>query len=111
MFVKCNPRGGNANCLTYRSPEMKLSADLLDKLPASATQYIGAELVEEEPVTEQKQPEVETAMFLPEDGSGGFEGSAVGLPFVMADGSGKYWTEVETPQGMVDSFADTLRIA
>ncbi|CAL8243476.1 unnamed protein product [Lota lota] len=102
MFVTCHPWGNNSNCVTHRSPEMKLSADLPDKLPASVTQHIGAQPVkevEDGPVTVRKQPKVESVLFLAEDGSGGsegsagFEGSAIESP--MADGSGDYWTPVE----------------
>uniref|UniRef100_A0A669CP12 Uncharacterized protein n=2 Tax=Oreochromis TaxID=8139 RepID=A0A669CP12_ORENI len=35
-FVRCNPDGDQANCVTQQSPEMEWSPDLPTKLPASA---------------------------------------------------------------------------
>ncbi|XP_070759577.1 serglycin [Enoplosus armatus] len=111
-FVRCNPEGNQANCLTQQSPEMAWSPDLPAKLPASTAQYLEAEPVEEEsPLTEEEEEEEieeeETPMMseegespvadLPEDGSGVYEGSAAEGTF-MADwaseaGSGESWTE------------------
>uniref|UniRef100_A0A3Q1BXY5 Uncharacterized protein n=1 Tax=Amphiprion ocellaris TaxID=80972 RepID=A0A3Q1BXY5_AMPOC len=34
-FVRCNPEGGQANCVTQQTPEMTWSPDLPAKLPAS----------------------------------------------------------------------------
>uniref|UniRef100_A0A8C2X0I3 Uncharacterized protein n=1 Tax=Cyclopterus lumpus TaxID=8103 RepID=A0A8C2X0I3_CYCLU len=38
-FVKCNPEGDQANCVTQQSPKMAWSADLPAKLPASTAHY------------------------------------------------------------------------
>ncbi|XP_056463630.1 serglycin-like [Gadus chalcogrammus] len=98
MFVKCHPLGNDSNCVTHQGPEMNLTTDLPDKLPASAAPYIGAQPVEDGPVTERKEPKVESVTSLTEDGSGvfegstGFEGSAVESP--VADGSGDFWTQL-----------------
>uniref|UniRef100_A0A3P8P521 Uncharacterized protein n=1 Tax=Astatotilapia calliptera TaxID=8154 RepID=A0A3P8P521_ASTCA len=35
-FMRCNPDGDQANCVTQQSPEMEWSPDLPSKLPASA---------------------------------------------------------------------------
>ncbi|GLD49032.1 uncharacterized protein AKAME5_002737700 [Lates japonicus] len=42
-FVRCNPEGGKANCVTQQSAEMAWSPDLPAKLPASTAQYLEAE--------------------------------------------------------------------
>uniref|UniRef100_A0A3Q2QWK2 Uncharacterized protein n=1 Tax=Fundulus heteroclitus TaxID=8078 RepID=A0A3Q2QWK2_FUNHE len=34
-FLRCNPEGGKANCVTQQTPEMPWSPDLPSKLPAS----------------------------------------------------------------------------
>ncbi|CAN9506976.1 unnamed protein product [Ophioblennius macclurei] len=47
-FVRCNPDGDDANCVTYQTQEVELSPDLPAKLPASAAQYLEAEPVEDE---------------------------------------------------------------
>uniref|UniRef100_A0A3B4ZEH8 Uncharacterized protein n=1 Tax=Seriola lalandi dorsalis TaxID=1841481 RepID=A0A3B4ZEH8_SERLL len=39
-FVRCNPKGDQANCVTQQSPEMAWNPDLPGKLPASAAQYL-----------------------------------------------------------------------
>uniref|UniRef100_A0A8C4ER00 Uncharacterized protein n=1 Tax=Dicentrarchus labrax TaxID=13489 RepID=A0A8C4ER00_DICLA len=39
-FVRCNPEGDKANCVTQQSPEMAWSPDLPAKLPASTAQYL-----------------------------------------------------------------------
>uniref|UniRef100_UPI003AACB999 serglycin n=1 Tax=Centroberyx gerrardi TaxID=166262 RepID=UPI003AACB999 len=102
-FVRCNPSGGQSNCVTHQSEVMALDPDLPSRLPASAAQYIEAEAAPEE---EGPVREVESLMMatMPEEGSGAFEGSAAEFPF-MADrsfvtgesetGSGESWTENE----------------
>ncbi|XP_036950949.1 serglycin [Acanthopagrus latus] len=107
-FVRCNPEGNQANCVTLQSPQMEWSPELPAKLPASTAQYLEAEPVEEE-LPEGEEGEEEEPMMgqegeLPEYdyGSGQYEGSgAEGWP--MADmgitaaesetGSGETWTE------------------
>uniref|UniRef100_A0A3Q1F0Y2 Uncharacterized protein n=1 Tax=Acanthochromis polyacanthus TaxID=80966 RepID=A0A3Q1F0Y2_9TELE len=39
-FVKCNPEGGEANCVIQQTPKMAWSPDLPAKLPASAAQKL-----------------------------------------------------------------------
>uniref|UniRef100_A0A3P8SBT5 Uncharacterized protein n=1 Tax=Amphiprion percula TaxID=161767 RepID=A0A3P8SBT5_AMPPE len=39
-FVRCNPEGSQANCVTQQTPEMTWSPDLPAKLPASAAQKL-----------------------------------------------------------------------
>ncbi|KAG8001481.1 hypothetical protein GBF38_007157, partial [Nibea albiflora] len=39
-FVRCNPEGNQANCVTQQGPEMAWSPELPAKLPASAAQYL-----------------------------------------------------------------------
>lgn len=39
-FVRCNPVGDQANCVTHQGPEMAWNPDLPAKLPASAAQYL-----------------------------------------------------------------------
>uniref|UniRef100_A0A3Q2WXM2 Chemokine interleukin-8-like domain-containing protein n=1 Tax=Haplochromis burtoni TaxID=8153 RepID=A0A3Q2WXM2_HAPBU len=39
-FMRCNPDGDQANCVTQQSPEMEWSPDLPSKLPASAAEYL-----------------------------------------------------------------------
>ncbi|CAK6964047.1 serglycin [Scomber scombrus] len=124
-FVKCNPDGDQANCVTYQSPEMAWSPDLPAKLPASTAQYLEAEPVEDEsPVedededlfggedendeVEEEEDESQTTSedrespLLPEEGSGlyegsGSEGSFIGdQAFVAEMGSGESWTETDT---------------
>lgn len=112
-FIRCNPEGDQANCVTYQSPEMEWSEDLPKKLPPSTAQYLEAEPVEDErQPTEESEEQEETSMlseegespmvFLPEEGSGGYEGSAYESPY-MADqateaadgetGSGETWAK------------------
>ncbi|XP_055010849.1 uncharacterized protein LOC110175425 isoform X2 [Boleophthalmus pectinirostris] len=82
-FVKCNPEGDQANCITHQSANMEWSRDLPTKLPASATQYLEAEPVEDERDPEEEEDPVEEEeeflgseegesplVYLPEDGSG-----------------------------------------
>ncbi|XP_063316456.1 serglycin isoform X2 [Pelmatolapia mariae] len=102
-FVRCNPDGDQANCVTQQSPEMEWSPDLPSKLPASTVEYLEAEPVEDEnsPMEENDEEEQEdeeeaeeeesklsesTGIFLGEEGSGGYEGSAAEGPY-MADKS------------------------
>lgn len=113
-FVRCNPEGDQANCVIQQSPEMTWSPELPAKLPASTAQYLDAEPVEDEKpdregeeVVEEEEEEEETPLlgeegespviYLQEEGSGGYEGSAAGESF-MADkafetGSGASSTE------------------
>ncbi|XP_065809111.1 serglycin [Labrus bergylta] len=112
-FVRCNPEGGQANCVTQQSPEMTWSPELPVKLLASTAQYLDAEPVEdekpdrEEGAEEQVEEEEDTPMqseegespfvYIYEEGSGGYEGSAAEDTF-MADkaietGSGASSTE------------------
>ncbi|XP_035855295.1 serglycin [Sander lucioperca] len=91
-FVRCNPKGDQANCVTQQSQEMAWSPDLPAKLPASTAQYLEAE--PEEGESPPREDEVELKMedeetqgdvsVQTEDGSGGFEGSAAESTF-MAD--------------------------
>ncbi|KAK7913394.1 hypothetical protein WMY93_013605 [Mugilogobius chulae] len=82
-FVKCNPEGGQANCITHRSVDMEWSPDLPTKLPASAAEYLEAEPVEDErdPVEEVPVGSESPVVYLSEYGSGD-EGSGF-----MADGA------------------------
>ncbi|KAM9366933.1 serglycin [Symphorus nematophorus] len=57
-FVRCNPEGDQANCVTHQSPEMEWSPDLPAKLPASTARYLEAEPVEDEsPLREEEEEE------------------------------------------------------
>ncbi|XP_039993143.1 serglycin [Xiphias gladius] len=116
-FVRCNPEGGQANCVTQESPEMTWSPDLPAKLPASQAQYLEAEPVEDESPEIEEEEEKEDIMpmtgeegetpvvFLNEEGSGGYEGSASEGPFTedrvfapaeSETGSGESWAEKDT---------------
>lgn len=116
-FVRCNPEGDQANCVTQKSTEMAWSPDLPAKLPAATAQYLEAEPEEdggesptweeeegvdemeeeydegaeegESPITgEEGESPVET-----EEGSGGYEGSGAEGSFLadwaFAPGSGE----------------------
>ncbi|XP_028258428.1 serglycin isoform X2 [Parambassis ranga] len=98
-FVRCNPDGDRANCVTLQSPKMAWTEDLPAKLPASTAQYLEAEPVEDEsPLMEEEEEEPmeedETQMisqegeppmaFPGEEGSGSYEGSGAESPY-MAD--------------------------
>ncbi|XP_051236504.1 serglycin [Dicentrarchus labrax] len=124
-FVRCNPEGDKANCVTQQSPEMAWSPDLPAKLPASTAQYLEAEPVEDESPMRDEEEEEEMEeddapmmsdvgdegespdVIQPEDGSGYYEGSADTLMdrlpyFVNAEsepGSGESWTEEESKGG------------
>lgn len=111
-FVRCNPEGDQANCVTHQSPEMEWSPDLPSKLPASTAMYLEAEPEEgesplgEEIEVEEDKEEEEPMMSQegespePDYGSGGYEGSGFQDTF-MADrafmtaksetGSGESW--------------------
>ncbi|KAG7279176.1 hypothetical protein CRUP_022371, partial [Coryphaenoides rupestris] len=96
MFVKCNPMESNANCRTHRGPKMVLSTELPDKLPASAAQYIGGELVEEKwdgPVPEKEQPE----SFL-----GGLFGPVCEIDVLLNDAENRKTAELKTEDGKVE---------
>ncbi|XP_054468333.1 serglycin-like [Anoplopoma fimbria] len=98
-FVKCNPEGDKANCVTQKSPIMAWTPDLPAKLPALTAQYLEAEpeddesqpreeAVESEMDEEENQMESEEGESPPEtedgSGGGGYEGSGV------YEGSGAY---------------------
>ncbi|XP_070692366.1 serglycin [Pempheris klunzingeri] len=112
-FVRCNPEGDQANCVTHQSPEMAWSTDLPAKLPASTAQYLEAEPVEgESPSWKEGKEEVKETPMMSEEGespmnfeggSGGFEGSADGTfvdwAFLSAKsetGSGESWRDKDT---------------
>ncbi|KAJ0002185.1 hypothetical protein NQD34_001981 [Periophthalmus magnuspinnatus] len=91
-FLKCNPEGDQANCITHQTRSMEWSPDLPTKLPASAAQYLVTEPVEDEKDPEEEEDTVEGQSldsdegespihYLPVDGSGD-EGSGF-----MADGA------------------------
>lgn len=116
-FVRCNPEGDKANCVTYQTPEMAWSADLPEKLPASTAKYLEAEPVKEEsPMWEEKEDDEKKvnaeeepmtkeegespADYLFEEGSGAYEGSATGAALIKDQafegpetemGSGETW--------------------
>ncbi|XP_019954190.1 serglycin [Paralichthys olivaceus] len=106
-FVRCNPDGDRANCVTQQTAKMAWSADLPAKLPPSAAQYLESEPVEDEhPPQEEEEDDIpvnseEGESPQPEEGSGGYEGSASEWPSFIADrlpyesetGSGESWTK------------------
>ncbi|KAM8894771.1 serglycin [Spinachia spinachia] len=105
-FVKCNPEGDQANCVTQQSASMAWSPDLPAKLPASTAQYLEAEPEDEEsPLREEEEgfemdepnePQEGESPVGTVDGSGGYEGSADGLAVDWAlgeTGSGESWAE------------------
>ncbi|KAM7406253.1 hypothetical protein PAMP_000641 [Pampus punctatissimus] len=113
-FVKCNPKGDQANCVTHQSSEMAWSPDLPAKLPAATAQYLEAEPVEDESPLgdeeEKEEEEEEESLMLkdsespvvPKEGSGYYEGSAAGgslmedIVTLAEMGSGESWTEKDT---------------
>ncbi|KAG7236002.1 hypothetical protein INR49_001400 [Caranx melampygus] len=110
-FVRCNPVGDQANCVTHQGPEMAWNPDLPAKLPASAAQYLEAEPVEDEsPQIEEEEEEMEEEndpmieerlspeLFPAEEGSGGYEGSGFGFMEDQAIGA----AESETGSGEKD---------
>ncbi|XP_074469228.1 serglycin [Sebastes fasciatus] len=62
-FVRCNPDGDQANCVTQKGPEMAFTPDLPAKLPASTARYLEAEPEEgenpweEDDVNAEAEPE------------------------------------------------------
>ncbi|XP_073320954.1 serglycin [Pagrus major] len=118
-FVRCNPEGDQANCVTLQSPEMAWTPDLPAKLPALTAQYLEAEPVEDErpqreegDVPEEEEPMMGQEGESPEYdyGSGQYEGSgAEGWPmadvgFAAAEsetGSGESWTEEDKGGNMM----------
>ncbi|KAK5873842.1 hypothetical protein PBY51_018845 [Eleginops maclovinus] len=113
-FVKCNPEGDQANCVTQRGPEMSWTPELPNKLPAANAQDLEAEPEEDESPPSEEDVEIvteenvegsmtseegESPVWI-EDGSGAFEGSAT-EDMLMADlvavesdtGSGESWAE------------------
>ncbi|XP_068587136.1 serglycin [Cebidichthys violaceus] len=125
-FVKCNPEGDQANCVTQQSPKMAWSPDLPAKLPASTAQYLEAEPEEDErppredemelEMDEEEKPMTSEEGESPgeaEDGSGGYEGSA---DTFMADwalgetGSGESWTEKDGEQYKVGDIRGMRRL-
>ncbi|KAG7482320.1 hypothetical protein JOB18_018725 [Solea senegalensis] len=105
QFVRCNPNGDQANCVTYQSPEMPWSQELPAKLPASTAQYLKAETVKDEHAPENK----EDKMGVEEESSGYYEGSAFEVPlnrdqgFVATEsdpGSGESWTDMDLNKGV-----------
>ncbi|XP_040898848.1 serglycin [Toxotes jaculatrix] len=115
-FVRCNPEGDQANCVTQQGPEMAWSPDLPAKLPASEAKYLEAKPVEDESPQreEEEEDEMEEEMLSEggespmsvqaEEGSGGYEGSAYyGLyvadrPYESETGSGESWTNKDMDQ-------------
>ncbi|XP_041834116.1 serglycin [Melanotaenia boesemani] len=118
-FVRCNPEGDQANCVTQQSPEMPWSPDLPAKLPASTAQYLEAEPVEDEsPLWEEdeweKDPEEEETPMKSEDGespdryqneqgSGEYESSGTEDRYI-ADGP----KTTEGDAGSGESLTDTV---
>ncbi|XP_034536607.1 serglycin [Notolabrus celidotus] len=101
-FLRCNPEGDQANCVTQQSPEMAWSPELPAKLPSSTAQYLEAEPVEDEKPDREGEEEDEVelevedetpmlgeegespAVYFYEEASGAYEGSAYEGSF-MAD--------------------------
>ncbi|KAM4743626.1 serglycin [Anableps anableps] len=116
-FVRCNPEGGEANCVTQQSSKMPWNPDLPSKLPASDAEYLDAEPVEDEsPSWEHKKEEVveketpmrsedgESPWLYPAEEGSGYEGSATDyLPFATGaeseTGSGESWTDSVQSKG------------
>ncbi|XP_037309926.2 serglycin isoform X2 [Pungitius pungitius] len=125
-FVKCNPEGSQANCVTQKSPPMPWSPDLPTKLPASTGQYMEAEPEEDENplwegevdfvMDEDVKPNGSEDGELPVkagEGSGGFEGSADGLVEDWATGetgSGESWAEKDGKQYKVGGMTGMRRL-
>ncbi|KAM9816648.1 serglycin [Neosynchiropus ocellatus] len=66
-YVKCNPDGDQANCVTYQSAEINWTPELPSKLPAFTVEYLEANAVEGESRAQGRK--------LGEIGSGSYEGS------------------------------------
>ncbi|PWA17218.1 hypothetical protein CCH79_00010515 [Gambusia affinis] len=89
-FLRCNPADGQANCVTQQSAQMPWSPELPSKLPASDTDRLDAEPVEDESPPEQdpkdqvqedeeapmRSEDGESPWFIPVEEGSGFEGSA-----------------------------------
>lgn len=126
-FVRCNPDGDQANCVTQKGPEMAFTPDLPAKLPASTARYLEAEPEEGENPWEEDDMNAEAE---PEGGESPWEEDDVELeteeegkpmkseegesPVVTEEGSGSYegsaatymadWTLGETGSG--ESWAE-----
>lgn len=117
-FVRCNPEGGNANCVTQQTSKMPWSPDLPSKLPAADAKYLDAEPIEGESPSRDEKEEVveeetpmrsedgESPWLFPVDEGSAFEGSATDY-FPFADqptgaesepGSGESWTDSFQPK-------------
>ncbi|MEQ2283767.1 hypothetical protein AMECASPLE_014974 [Ameca splendens] len=116
-FLRCNPEGGDANCVTHQSSEMPWSPDLPSKLPASEAEYLEAKSVEgESPSREEEDEEVvedeapmkgedgESPWFNPLDEGSGYEGSATDY-LLFADGP----TGAESETGSGESWTDPVQ--
>ncbi|KAF3832526.1 hypothetical protein F7725_026191 [Dissostichus mawsoni] len=97
-FVKCNPEGDQANCVTQRGPEIEAEPEEGESPPSEEDVELEMEEEEDEPMTSE---EGESPVLI-DDGSGSFEGSATedmlmaDLPFGAAEsdtGSGESWAE------------------
>ncbi|XP_068178538.1 serglycin [Antennarius striatus] len=118
-FVKCNPEGNQANCITHKSAKMAWSPELPTKLPAADALYLKAKPVEEEhPLREEKEKKEEEAGVkkdkketlkiedLESHTSAYYEGSGLGdlsedRPIVNAEsetGSGGLWEKEDVVQ-------------
>ncbi|XP_057710209.1 serglycin [Corythoichthys intestinalis] len=84
-FVRCQPRGNNANCVTQQSPQMEWSPDLPIKLPPSTVPFLDAQPVEGEVPLGTTEIETELSQF--EDGSGSGSG----------DFAGPVWSDIIFP--------------
>ncbi|CAL9701738.1 unnamed protein product [Knipowitschia caucasica] len=126
-FVKCNPEGDQANCITHQSTNMEWNPDLPSKLPASAAQYLEAEPEEDErdaeeeypedyeyPVEEEENPEEEEypeeeeeeeeykspEVYISEGGSGD-EGSGFMVDLTMAENGSGERMDIQTKGGRI----------
>ncbi|XP_035017378.1 serglycin [Hippoglossus stenolepis] len=100
-FLKCNPDGNQANCVTQQTPVRPWRAGLPDKLSPAAAQYLEAASVEYElPVISGQPPQ-------PEEGSAGYEGSASEWPFIADRAFGT--AESETGSGESGSDMDLYK--
>ncbi|XP_059210358.1 serglycin [Centropristis striata] len=112
-FVRCNPEGDQANCVTHGTAKMEWSPELPSKLPASTAEFLEAEAEEgENPRQEEEEEEMLVrdeegeSPVLTEEGSG-YEGSGespfmADWPFVTAEGesgSGMSEKDVERYEG------------
>ncbi|CAG5854470.1 unnamed protein product [Menidia menidia] len=115
-FVRCNPEGDQANCVTQQGPEMPWSSDLPSKLPASTAQYLEAEPEEDEsPLGEDEVEEEEESPMMNEEGdplgifqseeASGYEGSAVEGPYYAG-----WATPAESDTGSGEAWADIVQL-